>query len=223
MLIRIPDLLNLHELSRLRALIKESVFEDGRESSGFRARRVKNNLQLSDKDPKKKEIEFLVAGALARNKLFLDSSFPRVIRPPLISCYRPGMGYGTHVDSALVGDIQKVRSDISVTVFISDFDGYEGGYLVIQSPYGEQQVKLPAGAAVIYPSSTLHHVTPVTQGERIAAVTWVESYVREPAKREILHDLNRIQNFLAEVAKDADEADLAFKTYSNLLRMWSET
>ena len=140
----------------------------------------------------------------------------------MISRYQGGMNYGFHVDDALMAGNPRLRSDISITVFLNDPGDYEGGELIIASPFGEQEVKLPAGAAVVYPSATLHQVAPVTSGARLAAVTWARSYVRDAAQREMLADLLAVQRKIAEVAPDAPETDLAFKTHSNLLRMWSE-
>ncbi len=169
-----------------------------------------------------KEIKATVLAALKRNKTFRRVALPRTIRPPLISRYRAGMNYGPHVDDALMGSGVMERSDISVTVFLSDPGAYQGGELVMNSPFGEREIKLPAGHAVVYPSSTLHRVAPVTRGERLAAVTWVRSQVRDPARREILYDICRMRETLANFDPEGEAADLAFKTHANLLRMWSE-
>ena len=154
---------------------------------------------------------------------FQRFAIPKTIQRPLISRYREGMNYGRHVDDALMGGASKTRTDLSVTLFLNDPADYEGGELVIESPMGEEEIKLPAGAAVVYPSGALHRVAPVTRGERIAAVTWVESHVRDPQRREILHDLEVIRTRLSKTAPESRETDLAFKTYANLLRMWAET
>ncbi len=169
-----------------------------------------------------KEVKAAVLAALKRNQTFQRAALPRTIRPPLISRYQAGMSYGLHVDDAMMGSRVKERSDISVTVFLSDPGDYEGGDLVMNSPFGAQEIKLPAGHAVVYPSSTLHKVAPVTRGERLAAVIWVQSQVRDPARREILYDVYRMRETLARIDPESEEADLAFKTSANLLRMWSE-
>jgi PKHD-type hydroxylase len=132
------------------------------------------------------------------------------------------MDYGLHVDDAIMGRGDRVRSDLSVTVFLSNTEDYAGGELEMASPYGPQEVKLPAGSAVVYPSSTLHRVKPVTEGERLAAVTWVQSYVADPARREILYDVDKVRRRLMNAEPDAEETDIAFKVYANLLRMWSD-
>ncbi len=222
MLICIPDILYPPKIETIRAAIASGEFLDGRNTAGHRAKRVKNNEQMDQGSDAAKEIKATVLAALKRSKTFHRVTLPRTIRPPLISRYRAGMNYGPHVDDAMMGPEAKERSDISVTVFLSDPGDYEGGELVMNSPYGTQEIKLPAGHAVVYPASTLHQVAPVTRGERLAAVTWVRSQVRDPARREILFDICRMREALAKLHPDGAEADLAFKTHANLLRMWSE-
>ena len=221
MLICIPDILDWGEIKKIRQAIGEAAFKDGKLTAGYRAKRVKNNLQLDKDAPGAQEVKNLVLAGLKRNKAFQIAALPRTIRPPLISRYQEGMNYGRHVDDALMPGEPKVRSDLSITVFLSSPEDYDGGELVMDSPFGRQEVKLPAGAAVVYPSSTLHRVAPVTRGERLAAVTWARSYVRDAAQRELLHDLHAVQKKMAAAMPDEPETDLAFKTYSNLLRMWS--
>ncbi len=169
-----------------------------------------------------KAVKAAVLAGLKRNKTFQRVALPRTVRPPLISRYRVGMNYGLHVDHAMMGRPVKEHNDIAVTVFLNDPGDYDGGALVMSSPFGEQEIKLPYGHAVVYPSSTLHRVAPVTRGERLAAVTWVQSHVRDPARREILYDLSRMRETLAKLDPDGEAADLAFKARANLLRMWSE-
>ena len=222
MLLCIPDILEYAELKKIRDAIAGSDFKDGKLTAGYRAKRVKNNLQMDKDAASAQEIKSMVVKGLKRNKTFQDAALPRTIRPPLISRYGSGMNYGWHVDDALMAGEPRVRSDLSITVFLNGPDDYQGGKLVISSPFGEQEVKLPAGAAVVYPSATLQQVAPVTDGERLAAVTWARSYVRDATQREILADMLAIQKKLAAIAPDAPETDLAFKTYSNLLRRWSD-
>ncbi|MCH8096614.1 MAG: Fe2+-dependent dioxygenase [Proteobacteria bacterium] len=224
MLMCIPDVLDWPTLKKIRAEIGESEFEDGRRTAGRYAKRVKHNLQLKRESEQAKRIKATIVGALRRNPTFNRVAIPRSIRPPLISCYRQGMNYGPHVDDALMGRAeQKARSDISVTVALNSPEDYDGGELVIHSLFGEQEVKLPAGAAVIYSSSAVHRVAPVRRGERLAAVTWVQSYVRDPEMREMLYDLYQVREMLAKADPEGEETALAGKTYTNLLRMWSET
>ena len=196
-----------------------STFVDGRATAGFRAKRVKENEQLNPAAPSR---DTLVIDGLRRNAEFQRIVLPRTIQKPLFNRYRTDMTYGWHVDDALMGPHEQWRTDVSVTVFLNQPDEYEGGELEIDSAFGLQTVKLPAGAAVVYPSSTLHRVTPVTEGERLAAVTWVQSKVRDPGHREILADLDRVRHRMSELDPDGAETDIAFKTYANLLRRWAD-
>jgi PKHD-type hydroxylase len=140
----------------------------------------------------------------------------------LISRYRPGMSYGLHVDEPLMGKDRSDRTDLALTLFLSDPLSYQGGELLVHSPWGIQKVKLPAGAAVIYPGSTLHRVMPVTSGERLAAVTFIESLLRNPVHRELMADLDAIRRHLHEKDPDSEATHLAFKTFANLMRLWAE-
>ncbi|WP_169567196.1 Fe2+-dependent dioxygenase [Sneathiella limimaris] len=217
------DILDRTDLKHIHSLIEQDSFVDGRKTAGFRAKQVKKNEQMDSGSDAKKELNKLVIDRLMASTEFQRFAFPKKIRPPLISRYNPGMEYGYHVDDALMGKNPKTRTDISVTVFLNNPDDYEGGELEMDSPFGPQTIKLPAGCAVAYPSLTLHRVAPVTKGERLVAVTWLESYIRDPHKREILRDLDLVRRALHKSKKDAPETDLAFKSYANLQRMWSET
>lgn len=215
----VPEVLTPAEVERAVAVMTASDFVDGKKTAGFRAKRVKKNEQLGRNTPSREEIDKLIIGSLRKNSLFQRLAMPRTINTPLFSRYREGMEYGLHVDDATMGT-NAMRTDVSVTVFLNSGHHYEGGELEIQSPFGVQHVKLPAGSAVVYPSSTLHRVLPVTKGERLAAVTWVQSKVRDPLKREMLYDLDRVRRKLSELDPDGEEADLAFKTHANLTRIW---
>jgi PKHD-type hydroxylase len=219
----IGDVLTFEELDKVRAGFAAMTFVDGKATAGHRAKRVKHNLQADRaQSPQAAEVEEIILAALRRNAEFKRTALPRHIRPPLFSRYERGMHYGRHVDDAVMGSSHRARSDLSLTIFVSDPQDYDGGELVIETPFGEQEVKLPAGAAVVYASSTLHRVAAVTRGRRLAAVTWVQSLVRDPAAREILHDLDLVRRACNRLAPDAPETDLAYKTYVNLMRMWSE-
>jgi PKHD-type hydroxylase len=219
----IDDVLEAEELKKVRTAVAGMTFADGKATAGYRAQRVKNNLQVDrEKSPQATEMGELVRNGLRRNAEFRRVALPRVVRQPMFSMYKSGMEYGRHVDDALMGTQPRIRSDLSVTVFLNSPAEYDGGELVIESPFGEQAVKLPAGAAVVYPSSTLHRVTPITRGERLAAVTWVQSFVRDPSQRELLHDLDTVRHSMARLAPEAPETDLAFKCYVNLMRLWTE-
>ena len=222
MLICIPDILESAEVKKICAAVADSPFSDGGRTAGSRAKRVKNNLQMDRSAPATKDVANLLQIGLRRSKTFQRAFLPKSVRPPMISRYEIGMTYGLHVDDAFMGSTARVRSDVSITVFLSDPGDYDGGELIMASPFGEQEIKLPAGAVVVYPSSTLHQVAPVTRGERLAAVTWAQSHVRDTAQRELLYDMFQMREKLAKLDPDGAETDLAFKTYSNLLRMWAD-
>jgi PKHD-type hydroxylase len=223
MIVCIPDVLTAEEIKKLRAEAALLPFVPGAETAGGRARRVKNNEQVSQKADERKALHEIVVTALVRNKEFNRAALPKRIRPPLISRYRQGMAYGKHVDNALMGPkTARERSDVSITVFISDIDEYDGGELIIHGAFGMQEVKLPSGSAVTYPSSSLHEVSEVTRGERLVAVTWAQSYVRDERQREILAHLGQVKDKMNDIAADSVETDLVHHTYANLLRMWAE-
>lgn len=223
MIVIIPDVLTVDEQSQLRLLASQSNFVDGKETAGFRAKMVKNNEQVAKDATNKRQLQEIVVGALNRSKDFRRGAIPFRIRPPLISRYRPGMTYGPHIDDALMGSgASRDRTDVSCTVFINDASEYDGGELVIHSPYGVQEVKLPARYAVIYPSGTLHEVAEVTKGERLVAVTWIQSYVRDERHRQFLSDAIQVRDKLHAIDPKLPETDTAFRLYTNLLRMWTE-
>ncbi len=222
MLTTLDAVLDWPALKTLRSALEAGAFVDGQSTAGFRAKRVKHNEQLSPKGSDRKTLDDLVLNALRKHDGFQRVAFPKAIQRPLFSRYGIGMNYGLHVDDALMGKDRKIRSDLSVTLFLNNPDEYEGGELEMVSPFGPQEVKLLAGCAAVYPSSTLHRVKPVVEGERFAAVTWVQSFVADAAKREILIDIDRMRRRLGELDPDGEETDLAFKTYANLLRLWSD-
>jgi PKHD-type hydroxylase len=221
MLICIENLIDKETLTRLRSWMAEATFEDGRVTAGGNAAKVKNNEQVSSDpdrtDPKLSEMQDLVADLLWDNGLFYAAAQPKEILSPLFSRYTAGKSYGLHMDNALMGDM---RIDLSLTLFLSDPADYDGGELVIYFPTGERSVKLAAGSAVLYPTTALHQVTPVTKGERLVVVTWVRSLVRDAAKREILFDLKTAQHRLQDQFGKTPEIDILAKTYTNLLRRW---
>ena len=224
MIVCIPDVLTMDEIKKIRTEAALLPFVPGLETAGGRAQRVKNNEQVSQKAEERKALHEIIISALMRSKQFHRATLPKRIRPPLISRYREGMAYGKHVDNALMGPrLSRERSDVSVTVFISDVLDYEGGELIIHGAFGSQEVKLPSGSVVAYPSSSLHEVAEVTRGERLVAVTWVQSYVRDDRQREILAHLAQVKDKMNDVLADAEETDLVHHTFTNLLRMWAET
>lgn len=222
MILCIADVLTAEELSVILDKLKEAEFGDGKTTAGEYVRDVKNNQQLKAA-PVASELKSMVLKALKRNELFQMAARPKAICPILFSRYEVGMYYGSHFDNALMGKETLYRTDISLTLFLSEPETYAGGELVIETHHGEQAFKLSAGAAIVYPSSTLHRVETVTQGTRYCAVTWVQSLIRDPFEREILFDLDTARKAIFHKYGKTAEFDLIAKTQANLLRKWAST
>ena len=219
----IANVLKPEELARLNEIFDAAdSFVDGRKTAGRRAARVKRNEQLDADAEDLSEAQNIILTALNRNPVFRRLSLPKRVAPPLISRYGAGMSYGLHVDDAMMGR-GAMRSDVSITVFLTDPNSYDGGELVIHNGGAAvAMVKGDAGSAVIYAANTLHRVAEVARGERRVAVTWCQSLVRSAEHRAILADLATVRDLLFATAPDADETDAAAHSYSNLLRLWAE-
>lgn len=220
MMICIPDLLGREDVARLRKIAENADFDEGALTAGARIKNLKSNLQMKNDAVGKNEADRIVLAALQSSEMFQSVALPKTIAQPMISRYCEGMSYDSHVDAAVMGKKGDMRPDVSITVFLSDPASYDGGELTIETGVGEQAVKLMAGEAVVYPTSASHWVSPVTRGERLAAVTWAQSAVRSPEKRTILHDLRNALTQVADAAPDAEASHLLFKTHANLMRMW---
>lgn len=218
MQITIGNVLSADEVGLVREALARATFEDGRETAGFAARLVKNNRQATS-DRKIETVRKLVEERIRGNELFALAVRPKALAAAMFSAYEPGMRYGSHVDDALMAGM---RTDVSFTLFLSDPDSYDGGELVIESTSGEDAVKLAAGSLIAYPSTALHHVAEVTRGTRLAAVGWARSYVRDPAHREMLFDLDTARRQMFARGGKSAEYDLVSKSLANLLRMWVE-
>jgi PKHD-type hydroxylase len=224
MIVCLGNVLSGAELRRLQTRLKTARFASGQRTAGWHARAVKRNRQTSGKDtPAVAEAAGAVLQALARNDVFQSAARPLRLSPVLFSRYEPGMEYGPHVDDALMRtpDGGRLRSDVSVTVFLSDPAAYEGGALVIEDSGGERPFKLGAGDAVVYSATSLHRVEPVRKGARLAAVLWAQSVVADASEREMLFDLDVARRALFEAHGKTREFDLIAKTHANLLRRWS--
>ncbi len=224
MLICIADVLTMDELSHTIAQLDRATFVNGTLTAGWHARLVKHNMQVQDDESGLLPgLQQLILAAIDRHPLFQMVARPKKVRSPLLSRYEIGMSYGTHVDNSLMGSGEHVmRSDLSLTLFLSDPQTYTGGELVIESTHGEQVFKLPAGSMIVYPSSSLHRVEPVTHGIRLAAVTWVQSLIRDPGDRELLFDLDTARQLIFDKSGKTPEFDLISKSHANLLRKWIE-
>lgn len=215
------DIISGREVEEFRELLDQSRFIDGEKTAGYRAKRVKKNKQVAWDQEYAKNVQDKLLEAINSNKKLVRNCHPKRISRPLISKSSVGMGYGFHVDDAQIGAVgNKNRSDISMTIFLCDPDEYEGGELEIITPYGVTIFKLPAGHAITYPSRFLHQVRTVSSGERTVGVCWMESHIRSEQDREILMELDQVNQKLHELAPDAPETDLAFKVYANLARKW---
>ena len=226
MLTIISDLLDGRQLGDIRALIDAAQWVDGNVTSGHQSALAKNNLQLPEDAPEARQAGQMILEALGRNPLFIAAALPLKIFPPLFNSYAGGQGFGVHVDSAVriqAGSGFRVRSDLSMTVFLEDPDGYVGGEIIVETQFGAQQVKLPAGHAVLYPSSSLHRVNPVTSGRRVASFFWLQSMVRDDSARQTLFDLDSsIQSLATIVGQDNAEIIRLTGVYHNLLRRWAD-
>lgn len=221
MILCIAEVLTSEEVGAVRALLDKGRFDSGARTAGWHARDVKNNEQLSSDSDAARQAAARISAALARNDLLRTAMRPVRTRPILVNRYAAGMTYGAHIDDAIMGD-PPIRTDVSLTLFLSDPAEYDGGALVIENTGGEQPYRLPAGAAIAYPATTLHRVEPVTRGERLAAVTWMQSLVRDPSRREMLFDLDMARREIFAVQGKTRAFDLIAKTHANLLRMWAE-
>lgn len=220
MILCIDHVLTPQEIELIVGKLATAEFVDGKLTAGWHAKAVKDNLQLKGDAPLTQELRTVVYQALRKNALFQTAVRPKIVRPIIFSRYEPGMSYGFHVDNALMGDETPVRSDVSLTLFLSPADSYKGGELVMDTSLGEQAFKLNAGSMIVYPSSTLHRVEPVKEGVRLAAVTWIQSLIRDPNEREILFDLDTVRQVIFKKYGKSTEFDLLSKTHANLMRKW---
>jgi PKHD-type hydroxylase len=222
MLLRLSGVLNPQELADLRAVLEKGELESGISTASGSAARVKKNLQLAENDESVEQARKTLVGALNRHPIFRAAAQPSRLTPPRFSRYDPGMRYGDHLDSPLMGrpgDL--LRLDISVTMFLADRSEYDGGELVIDTDYGIESVKLDAGSCVLYPSDKFHRVEEVTRGSRLVAVLWVQSLVSDPARRKLLLDLAGAVEYLDRFGKPDGQLEVLRRCHANLLRMWS--
>ncbi len=225
MLLEIPELLNEQQTAARRRLLEASDWIDGSVTAGHQSRLAKHNLQLSEDDPSAIEMGELIVLALQGSPLFVSAALPLKVFPPLFNRYDGGRNFGTHVDNAIrrsrvSGD--QIRTDLSATLFFSDPEEYDGGELVIEDVFGVQRVKLSAGSMILYPASSLHHVTPVTRGTRLASFFWIQSMIRDDGCRTTLYDLDNAIQRLAADSPDHPSVIQLTGVYHNLLRRWAE-
>lgn len=222
MLIEIPELLNAAQLDKLHELLSQATFVDGRLTAGMAASRVKNNEELAMEPQLLQRLYRVVMASVGHSEVFRSAVLPAKVADFIFARYQPGMRYGDHVDDPIMGQGPRFRTDVSMTIFLNPPESYDGGELVIRTPFGEQQVKLAAGHAVVYPSASVHRVAEVTRGERLVALTWIQSFVRDAARRELLYELDQSRQALLRSDPESDVTKNVDRSYVNLLRMWAD-
>jgi PKHD-type hydroxylase len=224
-MVHIPNVLSAEQVARCRDVMHRAAWVDGRVTAGHQSEKVKINLQLPETAPEARELGGMVMEALGRNNLFFSAVLPKEVFPPLFNRYDAGMTFGSHVDNAIRGYLNtplRIRTDVSATLFISAPEDYDGGELVVQDTYGTHAVKLPAGDMVIYPGTSLHHVTPITRGSRVASFFWIQSMIRDVTQRALLFDLDMSIVRLNQDHPEHPSIVSLTAIYHNLLRQWSE-
>lgn len=227
MFVRIPELLSADQLDAMRASLgsTQAPWVDGRATAGFQGAPVKNNQQLDEASAMARELGDLIVTQLERNALFISAVLPNRVYPPMFNRYGSGMYFGTHIDGTVrvvPGSAHKLRTDLSATVFISAPESYEGGDLIVESDFGHQSAKLAAGDMIVYSSTARHSVTAVTRGERLAAVFWIQSLIRDDLRREQLFELDGTIQRLTQTGADPDCLVRLTSHYHGLLRSWTE-
>jgi PKHD-type hydroxylase len=225
MLITIPDILTVQGVAQARAALDAANWVDGKVTAGYQAQGVKENLQLPEGSPAAAEVGEMVLAALARSPLFMSAALPLRVFPPMFNRYTGGGHFGTHVDTAIRTNAttgQRIRTDLSATLFLTPPDQYDGGELIVEDTYGVHSVKLPAGHMVLYPATSLHRVTPVTRGARVSSFFWIQSMIRLDSDRTLLYDLDTAIQRLARESPGNPIGVQFTGVYHNLLRRWAE-
>jgi PKHD-type hydroxylase len=225
MLLQVPNVLTPEQVARGRHLLAQAQWIDGRVTAGPQSARAKQNLQLPEDSAEARELGEMILGALPRSPLFMSAALPLKVFPPLFNRYSGGHSFGSHVDNAIrqvPGSPHRIRTDLSATLFFIDPGDYDGGDLVVEDTYGVHAVKLPAGHMVLYPSTSLHHVTPVTRGERVSSFFWIQSLIRDDGRRALLFDMDTAIQRLAASVPDHPSTVQLTGVYHNLLRQWAE-
>jgi PKHD-type hydroxylase len=225
MLLSIPDVLTSEQVAQARQVLDRADWVDGRVTAGHQSSRAKDNMQIPEDHPAARQIGDMILNALGQNPLFISAALPRQVFPPLFNRYSGGQSFGVHVDNAIrqvTGTAHRIRTDLSATLFFAQPDEYEGGELVVEDTYGTHSIKLPAGHLILYPSTSLHHVRPVTRGARVSSFFWIQSMIRDDADRTLLFDLDAaIQRVNADAPGSVSSVQLT-GIYHNLVRRWAE-
>lgn len=225
MLLHIAGVLSPEEAATQRRSLEQAEWVDGRVTAGFQSARTKYNLQLPEEHPLSRELGGRILAALEKNPLFMGAALPSKVFPPLFNRYNGGQSFGSHIDNAVrqvKGTSNRIRTDLSATLFLTPPEEYDGGELIIEDTYGTQSVKLPAGDMVLYPATSLHQVQPVTRGSRISSFFWIQSMIRDDGQRTLLFDLDMAIQQISGDIPDHPSAVQLTGVYHNLIRMWAE-
>ena len=225
MIVTVADVLDAVQVAAARRTLDGARWVDGKVTAGHQSAAAKHNAQVAEDDPAAIEVGQVILSQLAANALFVSAALPRHIFPPLFNRYAGGQSFGTHIDNAIRlhrPSGMRIRSDLSATLFLSAPEDYDGGELVVEDVYGVQRIKLPAGHMALYPASSLHHVTPVTRGARVASFFWIQSLVRDDGQRTLLFDLDRATQQAGAALADGAVAVQLAGVYHNLLRRWAD-
>jgi PKHD-type hydroxylase len=225
LLLAIPDVLTAEQVAQARAVLSAAEWVDGRVTAGHQSSRTKDNVQIPENHSSARQLGELIMNALGQNALFISAALPSRVFPPLFNRYSGGQSFGMHVDNAIrqvTATGNRMRTDLSATLFFAHPDEYDGGELVVEDSYGTHSVKLPAGHMVLYPSTSLHHVRPVTRGARVSSFFWIQSMIREDSQRTLLFDLDMAIQRLNRDMADHPSAVQFTGIYHNLLRQWAE-
>jgi PKHD-type hydroxylase len=225
MMLHVPEVLTPEQVARCRDVMLKAEWLDGNITAGHQSRKVKHNLQLPEESQTARDLGDMVLQALYRSPLFMSAVLPKQVFPPLFNRYDAGMVFGSHVDNAIRSHAQagvRIRTDVSATLFISAPEDYDGGELVVEDTYGSHSVKLPAGDMIIYPATSLHNVTPITRGSRIASFFWTQSLIRDVSQRALLFDLDMSIIRLTQDHPEHPSLVSLTACYHNLLRQWAE-
>lgn len=226
MMVHIPRVLSPEQVAECRQLLQQAQWIDGKATAGFQSAMTKDNMQLPQDSVQARQMGELILQALSRNPLFISAALPSKVFPPLFNCYQGGQSFGLHVDNA-VREVpatgERIRTDLSATLFFTNPDEYDGGELLVEDTYGAHSVKLPAGDMILYPSTSLHRVSPVTRGARVCSFFWLQSMVRDDGQRSLLFDLDSsIQQLNRELGAGHSSSVQLTGVYHNLLRRWAD-
>jgi PKHD-type hydroxylase len=225
-LVHVPKVLTEAQVARCRELMARAPWVDGRVTAGHQSAKAKDNLQITEGSPEAREMGEMIVAALERNPLFITAALPLRVFPPLFNRYEPDMTFGAHVDNAVrqvPGTPFRIRTDLSVTLFLSRPEEYDGGELIVEDVYGAHSVKLPAGDLILYPATSLHRVTPVTRGARLGSFFWIQSMVRDDGERSLLFDFDMAINQVNQAVPDHPAVVALTSCYHNLLRRWADS